>query len=401
MASLLAGAIWAALIAWLLTRALNQFAAHRAGSLDSTDESGPTDENEPRRSLPHVAIVVPARNEIANIELCLAGLTGQSGIDVRIIVVDDESRDGTGEAVARAASTDPRIVLESVGPLPRGWMGKPRACWHGALRADTPWLCFVDADVRAEPGLVAAAIGAAEQQGIDLLSLSPFQELGSFWERLVIPAGLVLIACAMDLRRVDDPAAPEISANGQFLLIRRSVYFAVGGHAAVRGEICEDKALAARVKRGGRRFRLLGAERLARTRMYTDLASLREGLAKNATEIIGDSFDTMAASAAAMVLAWAAPIVPALTLWAAINNPTAATTAGTGLAWLGSAAVLGVQFGTVRYFRIPWHFALLFPLAYTAVAALAWHSAALRRRGRVGWKGRFYDIARKPAPGRP
>jgi chlorobactene glucosyltransferase len=395
VAALLAGAVWAGLIGWLLLRLLRQFRIHRAASLgDLTDVPS---------SLPSVAIIVPARDEIANIATCLAGLTAQRGLtgDLSIIVVDDGSQDGTGQAVARVGRNDPRIELIDPGDLPAGWMGKPHACWQGALRSKAEWLCFIDADVRATPDLVGAALAAALRQRIDMLSLNPLQELGSFWERLIIPAGLVLIGCAQDLRPVDDPASPEVTANGQFLLIRRAVYFAIGGHMAVRGEICEDKALAARVKHAGWRYRMLGAEHLARSRMYTSLNALWEGLAKNATEILGDGPNTVAAATAGMAIGWAAILLPILAALSAVREPSTAAAIGTALAILGSAAVIGIQIGTARHFRIPPVFGLLFPLAYTAVAALAWHSFALRRAGRVTWKGRTYALQRKTSAGRP
>jgi chlorobactene glucosyltransferase len=392
--ALVAGAVWAGLIAWLLLRIFRQLRTHRAASL-----SGPMADT----ALPDIAIIVPARNEIANIAACLEGLAAQRGLTggSSILVVDDGSQDGTGQAVARAARSDPRIELIESGDLPAGWMGKPYACWQGALRARAEWLCFVDADVRAMPELVGAALTAAVRQRIDMLSLNPLQELGSFWERLIIPAGLVAIACTIDLRPIDDPTSPEVSANGQFILIRRAVYFAVGGHAAVRGEVCEDKALAGRVKHGGWRFRMLGAEHLAHTRMYTGLAALWEGLGKNAIEIIGDGPTTLAAATAAMLIGWAAILVPALTAIAAMQEPSAAGFIGVALAALGSAAVIGIQIGTLRHFRVPLVFGLMFPVAYTAVAALAWHSGALRRAGRVTWKGRTYALGRKASPGRP
>ena len=189
-------------------------------------------------------------------------------------------------------------------------MGKPHACWRGAVSSRGEWLCFIDADVRAAPDLIAAAVQTAQTHGIDMLSLHPFQELGSFWERLIVPPAALMIACATNLRQVDDPGSSEVTANGQFILIRRDVYFAVGGHAAVRDAICEDKALAGRVKRGGWRFRVLGAEHLARTRMYTGLASLWEGFSKNAIEIMGDAAGTIAAALGGVIVAWGVPAIP-------------------------------------------------------------------------------------------
>jgi chlorobactene glucosyltransferase len=391
MAVLLAGLVWALLVGWLILRAVRQFRAHAALSLERPKAKPIA----PQQGA--VAIIVPARNEAENIGKCLAGLSAQRGLAVgsSITVVNDGSQDATADMVARAASADPRISLVEAGPLPAGWMGKPHACWRGAMLADTEWRCFIDADVRSAPELVALAIETAERNSIDMLSLTPFQELGSFWERLIIPAGLVLIACAKDLRVIDDPGSPEVSANGQFILIRRAVYFAVGGHEAVRDEICEDKALAARVKQAGYRFRLLGAEHLAQTRMYTDLASLWEGFSKNAIEIMGDGATTIAAATAGMVLAWMALLLPALATMGFLQQPSVGAAIGCVLALLASVATLGVQIGTARHFRIPAIYGLLFPFAYTVVASLAWRSVALRRGDRVTWKGRTYELDHK------
>lgn len=395
MAALLAGAIWAGLVGWLLLRLLRQFRTHRNASLGPPPAS--------KRRLPPVAIIVPARNEIGNIGTCLAGLTAQRDLthESLIIVVDDGSQDGTAEAVSKFGRDDPRIRLIDAGELPAGWMGKPHACWQGALQAEAEWLCFVDADVRATPDLVRTALAAALDQRIDMLSLNPLQEVGSFWERLIIPAGLVLIGCVQDLRPVNQSRANQIAVNGQVLLIRRDVYVAAGGHAAVRGEICEDKALAIGIKQAGWSYRLLGAEHLARTRMYTGLDTLWEGLAKNATEILGDGPNTVAAATAALVVGWATILIPLLAVLAAIREPSAAALAGAALALLGSATIIGVQIGTARYFRILPLFGFLFPVAYSAVAALAWRSFALRRAGRVTWKGRTYAVERKASAGQP
>jgi len=395
MTMLLAGLVWVCIAGSVLLVAFRQFTAHRAGTLRSTEPARPVSGG--------VTIIVPVRNEMANICACLRSLSAQAGVDknMSVMVVDDESRDGTAAAVSLAALADPRIRLVGAGPLPPGWLGKPHACWIGALQAETEWLCFIDADVRAEPDLLRAAIAAAEQQSVAMLSLTPFQELGSFWERLIIPAGMMLLACTMDLRRIDDPAAPEISANGQFLLVRRTAYFAAGGHLAVRHEVCEDKALAARIKRGGGRFRLLGAEHLARTRMYTDLSSLRQGLTKNATEFIGDGFSTVAAGVAGAVVAWAALLLPALISLAVFREPTWAAAAGALLALAGSAVVVGVHCGTLRYFQLPLGYGLLLPFGYTAAAVLACESALRRRQGSITWKGRRYDFERGASSDRP
>jgi chlorobactene glucosyltransferase len=387
MSSLLAGAVWLGLVAWLLARAVSHFRAHAGTEL----------RQQPSGLVPSVTVIVPARDEAENIQPCLAALSGQEGLgEYEILVVDDESRDGTGRIVQDCAAGDRRIRLIHAGPLPEGWAGKPHACWRGALAARGEWLCFIDADVRAEPGLLAAAARTSGAEGIDMLSLLPFQVLGSAWEWLIVPAGMVMIACAMDRGAVDDPASPAIAANGQFILVRRDAYFAVGGHASVRAAICEDKNLAEQVKNAGFRFRLLAADRLARTRMYRDLPSLWEGFSKNAVDILGSAGTTLAAATAGMLAAWTAALLPVeLGIQAALDDTSLLAWAGAGLAACGSGIVAAVSLGTCRHVRAPPAFALLFPLGATLCAVLAWRSALLRRHGEVAWKGRRYGTRRR------
>ena len=387
MLALGCGILWAGLVLYLLSRALRQFRAHRATTLIAASHARP----------PAVSIIVPARNEIANIGSCLDGLSRQAGLapGSSIIVVDDGSEDGTAAAVERQIAGGGSVELVAAGSLPDGWIGKPHACWSGAVLADNPWLCFIDADVTIMPQLVAAAVATAERQQIDMLSLHPFQRLGSFWERLVIPAGLLVIACAKDLGTVEDRGSQAAGANGQFILIRRDVYFAIGGHAAVALEICEDRALALRAERAGYRFCVLAAEHLATTRMYRDLNSLWEGLTKNAIDILGSSRATLAAAATGLLAGWAALVLPVATAAAILPHPSPTEAAGLGLVVTGSAIVIAVQIATARHFRIPAIFGLLMPCGYAAVAVLACHSFLLRRGGGVTWKGRKYDFHRK------
>ena len=150
------------------------------------------------------------------------------------------------------------------------------------------------------PGWLPRRSPPPKRAALDMLSLHPLQELGSFWERLVIPAGLMVLACAKRF----EPASHDV-VNGQFLLIRRDAYVQVGGHSAVRAEICEDKALAARIRESGFALQVLAAENLAQTRMYRDLRSLWEGFSKNATDALDSVGATLVAAGAAFVFGWA------------------------------------------------------------------------------------------------
>lgn len=386
MPALICGALWAGLVTYLLIRVLRQSRNYRGAALPATCPSGVACA---------LSVIVPVRDEIANIDLCLAKLAAQTGVDgpLEIIVVDDGSRDGTAAAAAARAALDPRIRLVEAGPLPAGWVGKPHACWRGAVLAEGDWLCFLDADVRGGPGLLAAALAAAEAPRSDMLSLHPLQELGSFWERLIIPAGLLVLAGAKPFE-----TASQDVVNGQFLLIRREAYFRVGGHARVRAEICEDKALAARVLQHGLTLRVLAAEHFARTRMYRDLPSLWEGFSKNATELLGSVRATLTAAAGAAAFGWTALVLPLAVLLAAVTQPSAATVGGAVLALAGTGIVIGIHVGTARHFRIPPVFGLTFALGFSAVACLACCGAVAHLTGRVRWKGRTYRLP-KTSPG--
>jgi chlorobactene glucosyltransferase len=388
MAALAVAALWCALVGWLLARVLRQFRVH-AGEAVAVMPPG--------ARMASVRVIVPARDEAAVIAGCLAALSAQAYPSDRlaIVVVDDDSRDDTAGRVRESAAADRRVELRPAGPLPPGWLGKPHACWRGAEGASADWLCFVDADVRADPLLLASAVRAAETQRIDLLSLQPFQELGGLGERLVVPAGLLMVACAKDLRAIDDPASPEANANGQFMLMRRDAYEAAGGHAAVRAEICEDRALARLAKRRGLRVRVLAAEHLARTRMYRDFPSLWEGFSKNAVDIMGDTRRTLLVAAAGLLVGWATFLLPLGLAFVALHDGTAWPALVLALA--GSGVVVGVEIGTARHFRVPvWQVALL-PAGFSLAAVLAWRSVWLRRRGGATWKGR--ELCR-PVPGR-
>lgn len=386
MGGLTLGASWLALVLVLLARILAYARAHAVGEVRPAPA---------RPDMPSVTVIVPARNEGENIGPCLLALAAQDYPKRRlaIVAVDDGSNDGTASEIARLASRDGRIRTVAAGALRPGWLGKPNACWCGAEGAGSDWLCFIDADVRAEPALIASAVLAAEARGVDLLSLHPAQELGSLSERLVIPAGMLIVAATQTPVR----AGAEVAANGQFLLIRRRAYEAVGGHGAVRAEVCEDTALARCVAEAGYDVRVLPAERLARTRMYRDLPSLWEGFAKNAVDILGSNARTVLAAIGAVAVAWGAVAIPPSLLAAAWWRPEPAAVGGAGLAVLGSAVLFGLFWGALRHFRIPSALTALLPAGFTVVAALACYSVWLRWRGRVRWKGRVYEVRRQPS----
>ncbi len=382
---LLLSSAWLAIIAWLIGRAIKQ-----RGLLPRLLRASPPSAED----APFVTVIVPARDEEANIGPCLRSLLAQDYPRDRfsILVVDDHSADATATIVHELAVRNPQISLTQTPPLPPRWTGKSHACWIGARFAvrQTRRLCFIDADVKARPGALSSAMHAATTRQLDLLSLAPRQELRSFAERLILPCGLILLSFLQDLRQVQARSGHDVTATGQFMLVRRDAYEAVGGHAAVCRAICEDLEFARRLKQSGRSVLLMGGERVLSTRMYTGWRTLWPGLAKNLVDTLGGQTATLALALVGVTLAWAAWVVPLIDLagwWQHANDAALALP----LALAGSGAAIGLHVAAAVYFRIPFWYGLIFPRGYTAGALLALDSVRRRRSGRVEWKGRIYS----------
>src|SRR5208283_1674773 len=224
----------------------------------------------PASSIPEVSIIIPARNEEASLSDCLQSLTAPSGVTFEIIVVDDASTDRTRSIAESFAG----VRVLSPDPLRQGWTGKNNALIAGAKEARSQWLLFTDADTVHLPGSLARALEEAKNERADLLSYSPEQVVVTFAERAVMPVIFAELAAHYPPRKVRDQNSGQsakqsskqssiqssgqgseiAAANGQYILVRRTAYDAVGGHAAVATEILEDVALARLFRNAGRRL---------------------------------------------------------------------------------------------------------------------------------------------------
>jgi chlorobactene glucosyltransferase len=334
---------------------------------------------------PFVSVIVPARDEARNIEQCLASVLATPYAPLEVIVVDDRSTDDTGARAGRVAARDPRVRVVPGTDPPDGWFGKQWAMHQGYRAARGDLLLFADADTRHGPELLGRAVAARDAEQVDLLTVLPHQEMGSFWERVVQPyVFLGLGALIGDLRRVNRTRTPwRAIANGQFILTTRAAYETVGTHAVVRHTVGDDVALAQAYVAAGKDIYLTHAREFMRTRMYRSLAEIVAGWSKNAALAsplllppvtpLRRLFPWLLWTPA---LVWLAP--PAA--WAITGSPAAA------VATLTSALLWALVY---RDLRAPIGYALLYPLAATVVAYIMIRSAARGRR--VTWKGREYD----------
>ena len=341
---------------------------------------------------PEVSIIVPARNEEVCLGDCLHSLVAQSGVTFEIIVVDDQSTDRT-RAIAESFAG---VQVLSPGPLPEGWTGKNNAVAAGARVARGEWLLFTDADTVHLPRSLAGAVREAKECRAELLSYSPEQIAVTFWEIATLPVVFAALARQYPPALVSDPKSPLVAANGQYILVRREAYDAVGGHAAVATDLLEDVALARALKSSGRKIQFRYAGTSVRTRMYRNFHQLREGWTKNLALL----FPRPGWLAAKVLLGWSIAWLFFCLPWIARLGAGLTTGAVHGVfhwwretGWLNGLAVIGPfsLMGRLRKANFTWDMEILGALfGYPVFAYLLLRSKKAHERGNVSWKGRNY-----------
>jgi glycosyltransferase involved in cell wall biosynthesis len=348
----------------------------------SLSENMPTESSIAAATSPaSISAIVPARNEELSIAACIESLARQPEI-AEILVVNDQSTDKTAEIVHGLMRDIPNLRLLETKGLPPGWVGKNNAVALGAREASQPWLLFTDADAEHLPGAAAKALQFAQETGASLVSFSPEQITEKWYEKSLIP----FIYCRLDRKftyaSVNDPASPDAAANGQFLMIRRDAYDAIGGHASVAAEVLEDVALARRVKSAGYSLAFNSGKGIVRVRMYRSFASMWEGWTKNLYPLMGGT-----PVATFRELESTFPWVVLLVLLLGIKFPFAMF-AGV---WL--LVFRQINYGselTRNQFRFS--FILYYVPAVVLYAGVLWASYRHHARGKVEWKGREYTV---------
>jgi glycosyltransferase involved in cell wall biosynthesis len=322
--------------------------------------------------------MIPARNEEANLQRCLQSLVAQTAPPFELIVVDDHSTDRTRSI----AQSFPTLRVLAADPLPDGWSGKSNACWTGAKLAKGKWLLFTDADTRHAVNSIEQGFCEAESSHAALLSYSPKQEVHGFWERALMPVIFAELAKTYRPQEVTDPTSPAAAANGQYLLIRRDVYDAVGGHAAVAHAILEDVELAKLVKRSGYKlqFRVSGA---VSTRMYRSFGQMWEGWTKNLALLFPRPVWLASKRAIEFVLTLLCGV-------AAVISVVDHDWIGVAINGLLVAVLLFFFFRRIRraHFDCLSNSVAIFGLPLFAILLL--NSYISHKSGKVRWKGRVY-----------
>jgi chlorobactene glucosyltransferase len=239
---------------------------------------------------PHISIILPVRNEEANVDACLTSLLTQDYPNFSITVIDDGSTDATPHLLEQWRARDRRIQVHRIDELPDDWAGKPHALHTGAMLTNGEWLLFTDADTRHAPQTLRLMVGHALHRQVDMLSMcTNLMTMSGMAMPLLMPMSEVVLAHRVTPGEVANPAYPRAFAFGQYILLRREAYDETGGYAAsyMRTTFVDDLALAEQFKHYGKHVELVNGRGLIQNRQWTTWKSARQGWGKSCySEII-------------------------------------------------------------------------------------------------------------------
>lgn len=334
-----------------------------------------------------ISVLVPMRNEAGQIAETVRCWLAQDDPAFEVLILDDESDDGSAQIVRQTAGDDPRFSVIAGKPLPEGWLGKNWACHQLSEAARGEILVFSDADVHWQPSALRTLRAALQRSGADLYTVWATQETVTWAERLVVPMIALSVVGYLPALAVHHlPWASLAAANGQCLAFRRAAYEKLGGHAAVRDQMVEDVVLARRAKRMGLKLRMADGAGLIICRMYHHWAEVRDGFAKNILAGHGGTGFLLLST----LFHWLVFVFP----WAWL-----------ALGWLGGytfryplwtlalvGAGLGVRALTAAVTRQRVGDAFLMPVSVVLMTLIVGQALRWRWFGGAEWKGRRYRL---------
>ncbi len=241
------------------------------------------------RKRARLSVVIPARNEQADIEATIRGVLAQQGVEVEVIVINDHSTDATGAIINRLAAEDPRVRALHDPPLKDGWLGKANAMQYGAQFASGDYIVFTDADITHKQGCFVAAVAEMQEHQLSMLSLMPQFVWESIWENAAAPAFLLAMTNFLS-GPIHDDESDDALAIGAFIMVDSDIYRSLGGHEGVKSQMLDDVMLARFFKSKGQRVAFRVAPQCLSVRMYSGARAVFYGSIKNCLAVFGENF---------------------------------------------------------------------------------------------------------------
>jgi glycosyltransferase involved in cell wall biosynthesis len=356
----------------------------------------PIQPKNPPPTPPSVTIIIPAKDEGERIRACIESALNQDYPNFQVIAVDDRSTDNTGAVMDDLASRHSRLkVIHITEPPGHGWTGKNNACNTAAAQATgSDWLLFVDSDVVLETDAVSASMAVLLRKKFDMISLLPRLESHTIWESLLVPLA-ASAASSMYLIALTNTHKLRVAfANGQYLMISRSAYDAIGRHEVVRDRYCEDVEIARLMKEKGLKPRVSWGNDFCAVRMYSSLPAIFRGWSRiYYAARVGSPWRVLAAAMFVIVCGFSAYAALA---WGFVRLSRPTGQFPNGAAWLTAA---GVHLALLTFFVStlyawsgnPRRNALLFPLAGSMLLGIFARALKMCVTKKVEWRGTAYS----------
>jgi hopene-associated glycosyltransferase HpnB len=340
--------------------------------LEVTGRSSAADE------LADISVLIPARNEEANIERTLHGLADQ-GHDVQVFLIDDQSTDRT-IAKARAVGLRNLTIVKGT-ELPAGWIGKLWALEQGRRLATSKFVLLLDADIELAPNTISALYKKLVGEHLDLVSIMATLRTDHFWERWLDPAFVFFFKLIYPFALGNNAKNRLGVAAGGCILLRTEVLMAIGGFEAVRGAVIDDCALAQKVKDAGGKTWIGLSQSVRSHRPYPNLSSFWAMVSRTAYTQLRYSIVILLATTCFMLIAFWGPFLAITTTSWPLKV----------LAFAGWCCLIGAYLPTVRFYRLSPFWIIILPIIATLFLLMTWSSAIDYWRGRRSvWKGRMY-----------
>lgn len=334
----------------------------------------------PSREKIRCSVVIAARDEEARIEQTIRRVLGQRGVELELVVVDDRSRDRTGEILRALAKEDSRLVVKRVDVLPEGWLGKCHACHVGADAATGDWILFTDADCWIKPDVIKRALREAHRANVDHVTLA--SGLAAKSPGLAASHLAFLMGTANWFSGTNRKSGKRHLGFGAFNLVRTEVYRQCGGYEALRLTVLDDVKLGLLVRRAGKRTRAFIGGDDVEAHWGTNAFSIIKIMEKNYFAALEYRTWLVAAGTVFMVL------LSALLVLGLISG----TMAGV-IAALSPLSMILPGILLARRLQWPWASALLIPFLFPIFHfALLNSTFATLRQGGIRWRETFYPL---------
>lgn len=345
------------------------------------------DVTQDQETRPAVSVLIPARDEGSRIRETVSAVLASVGVDVEVLVLDDQSRDETATIMEELAAEDKRVRLLRGSQLPAGWCGKQFACHQLAQSASHNERVFIDADVTLVPDAIARCVRHRQETGVALLSGFPRQRVGTLGEALLVPLMYIVMLTYLPFLLMRRTSMTAASAGcGQLFATTRQAYATMGGHAAIKTSLHDGVMLPRAYRRAGLRTDVFDARDIASCRMYHGWQETLNGLLKNAHEGIAHPRLILPFT----LLMTTGYVAPTLLAVREVFMPFSATSLS--VAFGAMLISLMPRFVTAIRFDRAWLAVCLFPISVLIFLALQWTALVKHLLGaRPKWRGRSYS----------